>query len=124
MILKVLKDYVASSVTGSYYVGFLPSVNTATAFIPTGGMMPEVQHGYNKPTFQVVTRDTDYSAGYIKAMAIYNKLQGLAGTVGSYFIVQVQALQSEPATFRDDQERHTFTQNYLVEYRYLTENRE
>ncbi len=96
----------------------------AAAVIERGGLPPLLVMGvpiskFDQPVVQIRTRSgmTGYTAGNSLTQSIFKALQGICETTinagGSLFHL-IRAQQSPIYLGRDLQERHTWSQNYLV----------
>lgn len=125
-MLEDLADYMASQGVGiieggdaSLFEDFMPDKpDNAVMIKDTGGSKPDVYLPTREPTFQVLVRNKDYSAGKAVAESIRTLLHRSANlTCGSthfYFI----ALTAEGGHIgRDDEGREVFSLNFQARVR-------
>lgn len=127
MIDQTIKDFlIARGITETIYLGFLAAApDTAVCITPTPGLPPDAKHNYNSQGFQVRTRAALYTDAQTLIYSIYNQLQSFGNqTISGVYITDIQAQQDPFSLGRDEQNRHGFAQNYLLEYYNDLGNRE
>lgn len=133
MLTRQIAQYLAANGIGTldtniFYESLPASPNAAVAVFSTGGFESANFMGYDDPTIQVRVRDTSPTGAYNRISAIYNVLQGLKHTnlvSGGIRVISVTAIQSSPENIgKDEQGRLEYTQNYRIEIRNKTNNRE
>lgn len=67
-----------------------------------------------RPFVQVITRNEDYFEGMNRANEVRELLEALHGTHSDYFIVSVIATSEILEQGRDDKNRYSFLDNYIV----------
>jgi hypothetical protein len=98
------------------FKGEMPDTpDNCVALYETGGYPPEIVATIDYPTFQVRTRNTDYSTGRAKAQEISDVLHGLTETtLGTTHYLLIRAMQAPASIGRDEKKRWEFTQNYKI----------
>ena len=115
---------------GDCFLEKLPQTpDEAVAIMSTGGFRSDGKLGYDSPTLQLLVRGTeDPQAGFERAVALYDALHGLHAVEliedGTY-VVGCWAQQSAPVRLGPDENgRHEYSINLLLEVRSLTQHRE
>lgn len=110
------------------YIEHLPAnPDTAVALFSTGGPPSSGKHGYDTIGIQVRARARIGLDAYAIAQAIYNVLQGLDNAIlpGGTYVINCTSQQANPVNIGyDGNDRQEYTQNYLMEIRNQTSNRE
>lgn len=111
------------------FVGHVPpSPDTVLCVIPTPGIYDpnNILHPYDKGTFQLYVRGSNFEVAYTLSEQSYNELQALAGvTLSEIYFVEIVALQNTPTALgKDSLNRFQLVQNYRFEIYNPTENRE
>lgn len=111
------------------FVGHVPpNPDTVLCVIPTPGIYDpnNILHPYNKGTFQLYARGSDFTAAYNLLEQSYNELQALAGVElsGIYFVEIVSLQDTVTAIGKDSLNRFQLVQNYRFEIYKSTENRD
>lgn len=121
MILPQLRTHLlAQPITDSIFIGFLPAQPDSCLVLRQSGGNTATDTEYDTITFQCVNRALAYDHAESIANQVYAALQFHSSTTtisGAYHIVSVLAVQSPYYTGRDDLNRHTFTTNYIAEYK-------
>lgn len=119
MIDQTIKEILVSrGITETIYLGFLAAQpDTAIVITPTAGLPPDGKHNYNTPGIQVRTRAADYQTAETLAFHVFDILQSLGNTtISGVYITDIQAQQDPYSLGRDEVNRHSFVQNFLIEY--------
>lgn len=101
----------------SIFLWFAPATpGVSITLSPSPGGQPDAKFAYDEVRLQVRVRGTDSGEVAAKLEAVYEALQSLSGvSVGDYYLVDCQALQSTPAYLgRDASGRDDFTQNFTA----------
>lgn len=97
--------------------GFAGAQDNQIALVETGGVEPYKDIPINRPTVQVLVRNTDYKTGLTKAYEVFRLLDKqndrLVLKAGGVDVMQVNALQEPTYLGQDDNSRHLFTCNYV-----------
>lgn len=121
MIYKEIKDLLKGfpEIGEPFFVGYVPNTSEAAAIIPTGGTQAQVGFDVrsNRSTFQIKSRAKNFETGYKRMQNIYKRLVVIHGPLGNSFVNTVIALQSDPISWKSEQDDWIFTQNYLISYR-------
>jgi len=120
MILNTLRQaLISNGVSATIYIDFLPAEpDTAILLRGYSGQVPDVNHPYDRPSLQVVSRSNDYLTAYTNAHSVFNTLQGsnmYSLVSGLANVVDITANQSPYFIGRDDRDRSTFTQNFSMQ---------
>lgn len=120
IIINDIADFLAAHGIGTVmvdiFVGHQPDspVNCVTV-IDTGGMAPPIDFDSKKPTFQILVRNTSYSAGHILLDSIRDLLHNLYGltlvTGGNYFH-SINAMSEGGHIGRDEAGNDEFSMNF------------
>ena len=119
MILETIEYYLrANGILGTIYKGFLPPTpDTAIVLTPTAAGAPDAKHNYNQIGLQVRTRSATYPTAEALCYAVYNTLQSAGNrTISGVYVVDVQAQQDPYSLGRDENDRHHFVQNFVIDY--------
>ena len=105
-------------ITETIYTGFLAAEpDTAICITPTAGLAPDAKHYYNNTGIQIRTRAGAYTTAQDLAYRIFGILQSVGNTtVSGVYITDIQAQQDPFSLGRDEQNRHGFAQNFLIDY--------
>lgn len=88
------------------------------AVIETGGPQPNKELPLKKPTFQVLIRNSSYSAGKTKLNAVRSLLQQKSQTqIGSTFFLYILAISEGGHLGRDERGADQFSINFICETR-------
>lgn len=115
-IADYLEDQGVGTVGTNIFVGEQPNdpANCVTV-IDTGGMRPDIDLPTKKPTFQVLVRNTEYSAGAAKLLAIrnilHNKYNAELVDDGNYFY-SINAISEGGHIGKDDIGNDEFSMNF------------
>ena len=120
MILETLRNaLIVNGVTATIYIDFFPAEpDTAILLRGYAGQMPDVQHLYDRPSLQVITRSSSYVTARDTIYSIFHVLHGKtmhSNVSGLANVIDLYANQSPYFIGRDDRDRSTFTQNYRME---------
>lgn len=96
---------------------FPDSPDSVIGIFDTSGEDPTSNIDYRRPTIQVRVRGgrEAYLAGYLKAEAIFNALDGLHGEIiGSYRYIGIWAMGDILFLSYDEKERPMFSMNFRI----------
>jgi len=113
-LAQYLQNQGLGTVAETIFTGHLPA-EPATAFVivPTGG------YGLDKPTFQIMTRGSNFDIGWNKAIDISNTIiqLGRIDLPNGTETIDIIPLQPTPIQVERDQlNRFLFVQNFRWEY--------
>lgn len=125
-VITYLQAHSVGTVAVDLFAGRMPDQPDACLVVyERGGLDPLMVMGSDtinveRPGFQVCVRDSSYASGEAKAYQAFALLEGLTevqlvpGTPGGAVYKLIHATQSPFHTGLDDNQRHLFSQNYLV----------
>lgn len=122
-----LVDFDPDGVTGDAFSDRMPpEPNEAVALTPYGGSEPDSKLPYDSPNLQVRTRaEDDPRVARTRAWAIYNQLNGLAGTTlpDGTWLVLCTANQTPQTMGQDTLGRPEYVVNFSLELHAPSVNR-
>lgn len=127
-LVENLADYLAANLSGSLvvgtdiFIGSLPEeTDNAILIDQTGGVEADRDIPVEKPTIQVLVRNTAYNTGLEQAKAIYDLIHQLRDNTvlkaGGVDMMYCFALQEPSHIGKDENNRQLFTTNYVFELR-------
>lgn len=121
---KTIAEYlqtkgVATVGTNLFVAHVPPSPDTCLVVYPAPGNIyyaPNIQHAYSKGSFQIVSRSRDFDTAYDLLISAFNWLQNAAGDIGTFYFIEIVALQTEVQSLgKDEMNRFMLSQNYRFE---------
>jgi hypothetical protein len=120
-IAEYLEDNAHGTVGTNIFIGYLPdSPTVCRAIFSIGGGRPvkafsngSTRHIMDRSLFQVYCRDTSYNAARTWMNAVRATLEAVAETtIENIKYHSIDAVNSEPATWTDEQGKKRMTQSY------------
>ena len=107
-----------TSVESGMYIGNMPSSDSASVVVPTGGYAPERtlnNDTITMPTVMIHVRDLSFATGYNRCVAIQNILDNVTHTtVNGTFYISIRRVGDINYLGIDDRARHLFSMNYII----------
>jgi hypothetical protein len=122
-LAEYLEDGGIGTVGSTIFVGMLPdNIDSCIGVFPMGGLEPikafsngATRHVMDVGIAHIQVRNTSYSTGRSKISAIKALLDAVVETtIEAVVYHSIDAVSSEPATFRDEKNRVHFTQKFKV----------
>jgi Bacteriophage minor capsid protein len=124
MIRDIIRNYILANYVLTLYLEYMPAEpDTCIAMFQLPSSSLDMKFAYSTVVLSFRSRSSDPSIADSNLAALERLLHGFTGTLEGKHITYITALQKPYATGRDEQQRQTFTQNFLIEYEDTNANR-
>jgi hypothetical protein len=113
VLLETLQQYIASGITATVYIDFLPAQPDDAVCIRGYGGMQSTDMYYDTENIQIISRATSYNIAKYNAYVIYRAIHMYSNS--DIRVVDIFAMQPPYFLGRDDLKRYTFVNNYRVD---------